>query len=147
MTGRAASEPLVAGTVFMRESRMRIGPFWFAGLAYLLTICSHCNPSKSLKPSNLVKLQYFGGRNFNLVIRKLTSGELRLKLNRKLSRSGGRVGRWVFVPVCACEEELLGPRKVWSAFVGPWVRICDGRELLGPRKVLSAFAGTRGSNM
>ena len=31
----------------------------------------------------------------------------------------------MFVPVCACEEELLGPRKVWSAFVGPGVRICD----------------------
>ena len=73
--------------------------------------------------------------------------------NRKLSRSGGRVGRWVFVPVCACEEELLGPGKfgrllwdqgfeyvtgtgsrkklfgpriVFLAFVGPGVRICDG---------------------
>ena len=31
----------------------------------------------------------------------------------------------MFVPVCACEEELLGPRKVLSAFVGPGVRICD----------------------
>ena len=73
----------------------------------------------------------------------------------------------MFVPVCACEEELLGPQKVWSAFVGPGVRICDGdriveknfwgpgkfgrlswdqgfdrgKKLVGPRKVLSAFVG------
>ena len=36
----------------------------------------------------------------------------------------------MFVPVCACEEELLGPRKVWSAFVGPGVRICDGDRIV-----------------
>ena len=36
----------------------------------------------------------------------------------------------MFVPVCACEEELLGPQKVWSAFVGPGVRICDGDRIV-----------------
>jgi len=36
----------------------------------------------------------------------------------------------VFVPVCACEEELLGPQKVWSAFVGPGVRICAGDRIV-----------------
>ena len=35
----------------------------------------------------------------------------------------------MFVPVCACEE-LLGPRKVLSAFVGPGVRICDGDRIV-----------------
>ena len=45
----------------------------------------------------------------------------------------------MFVPVCACEEELLGPRKVLSAFVGPGVRICDKDRIVeknfwGPRK-------------
>ena len=51
----------------------------------------------------------------------------------------------MFVPVCACEEELLGPGKVWSAFVGPGVRICDWdrsqKKLFLPQKVFSAFVG------
>ena len=36
----------------------------------------------------------------------------------------------MFVPVCACEEELLGPQKVLSAFVGPGVRICEGDRIV-----------------
>ena len=36
----------------------------------------------------------------------------------------------MFVPVCACEEKLLGPQKVWSAFVGPGVRICAGDRIV-----------------
>ena len=45
----------------------------------------------------------------------------------------------MFVPASACQEELLGPGKVWSAFVGPGVRICDGdmiadQDFSGPAK-------------
>ena len=39
-------------------------------------------------------------------------------------------------------KKLLGPRKVWSAFVGPGVRICDWdriaeKNFSGPRKFFS----------
>ena len=57
----------------------------------------------------------------------------------------------MFVPVCACEEELLGPRKVLSAFVGPGVRICDKDRIVektfGAPESFVGFRGTRGSNM
>jgi len=52
MIARAASEPLVARTLIMKESRMRIGPFWFARLVHfnnaqsLSVTAIHQNPMK-----------------------------------------------------------------------------------------------------
>ena len=53
----------------------------------------------------------------------------------------------MFVPVCACEEELLGPREVLSAFVGAGVPMVTGtgsqKKTLGAPESLVAFAGPR----
>ena len=34
-----------------------------------------------------------------------------------------------FIPIYVCEEELLGSRRIWSAFMGPGVQIYNGDRI------------------
>ena len=71
---------------------------------------------------------------------------------RQILRSGGPVGRWVFVPVCACKEKRWAPGKFcrlswdqWFEYMTAWDRI-EKKKLLEPPNVLWVFAGPRGSH-
>ena len=52
-------------------------------------------------------------------------GKIKVEIGNYPGREVGLGGGCLSQCVCACTEELLGPRKVLSAFVGSGVRIYD----------------------
>ena len=80
-------------------------------------------------------------------------GKIKVEIGNYPGREVGLGGGCLSQCVCACTEELLGPRKVLSAFVGSgqgfeyMTGTGSWKKTFGAPESFVGFCGVRGSNM